>query len=282
MKNGGSLKVGGITKKSEAGKPLVSIVTPVFNGKQYLEEAIASVAGQTYDNIEHIIIDGGSTDGSLDIIKKHENEVSYWLSEPDSGMYEAVNKGLKIASGDILAYLNSDDLYCRDTVQMVVECFQGRPDVELVYGNCDFIGSNSEFLHTRRYPEFHWESFISSSRSTIPQPATFWRNTIHKKIGYFDAGLKMCGDFDFYARAGRDCRFFHIKKSIAKFRVHGASLSSTSKEMIKDEIEIVRKRYAHTGKIHQLFSRYWLELKIKLLNRPLMVKLYNLSQKRSK
>jgi glycosyltransferase involved in cell wall biosynthesis len=270
-----------MARKSGVGKPLVSIVTPVLNGKPYLEETIRSVLDQTYDNIEHVIIDGGSTDGSIDIIRRYEDKISYWISEPDSGMYEAVNKGLKIVSGDILAYLNSSDLYYRDAVKTAVEYFQGHPDVELIYGNCDFIGSNGGFLYTHRYPKFSLKSFVSMGMSTIPQPATFWRNSIHKKIGYFDTALKVCGDFDFYAKAGRSCRLSHIKKSMAKFRIHDTSLLlSASEEAIKDEIDIIHKRYLHIGRMHQLLLVFWMKLKIKILNLPLMIKLYNLGQRR--
>lgn len=260
------MKIKDKIKKSRAGKPLVSIVTPVFNGKLYLEQTIQSVIGQTYDNIEYIVIDGGSTDGSCELIKKYEDKLAYWISESDSGMYDAINKGLKVASGDILAYLNSDDLYHPDSVKIAVEYFQNHSDIELIYGNCDFIGSRGEFLYTYYYPKFKMEAFIVMNTSIIPQQTTFWRSRIHEKIGYFDTTLKMCGDFDFYAKAGKHCRINHIKKNLAKFRIHGASLTSLQGYRNKEEVDIIHKRYLNCRGIRCVFLRCWGRLMIVVLN----------------
>ena len=107
----GGLRMQGYLKKAYEHKPLISIVTVVLNDAKHLEQAIKSVLGQTYDNIEYLIIDGGSTDGTLDIIRKHEKAIDYWVSEPDSGIYDAMNKGVSLATGDLIALLNSDDWY---------------------------------------------------------------------------------------------------------------------------------------------------------------------------
>lgn len=251
-------------------KPLVSIVTPVLNGNAYLEQTILSVLGQTYDNIEYIIIDGGSTDGSLETIKKYEDKIDYWLSKSDDGMYNAVNAGLKAASGDIFAYLSSDDLYYSDTVRAVVDHFQKHPDAEMVYGNCDFIGPKGELIYRYRIPRYRWKPYVCFNSSSIAEPATFWRSSIHKKIGYFDTLFRYSGDFDFYAKAGKCCRFSRINKPIARFRMHGSAITATLREKIKGENAIVRKRYVHINKPHQMLLRGWLHLKIKVLNLPIM------------
>ena len=251
---------------------LVSIVTPVYNGERYLEETIKSILRQTYGNIEYIIIDGGSTDGSVNIIKKYGDKITYWLSEQDSGMYEAINKGLKIASGDILAYLNSDDIYYPDTVKTVVEYFQGHLDAELIYGNCDFMGPKDEFLYTYRYPKFRWGTFISMNTSAIPQPTTFRRSAIHKKIDYFDTTLKMCGDFDFYAKVGKCCRIVHLDRTLARFRIHNTSLTVLQGYRNKDEVGVIHERYIKCSRIQQKILSWCLTLQLKLLNLPLMFK----------
>lgn len=261
-----------MTKKSETDNPLVSIITPVLNGNAYLEQTIQSVLGQTYDNIEYIIIDGVSTDGSLDTIKKYEDKIDYWLSEADSTMYAAINKGFKVASGAILAYLNSDDLYYPETVEIVVDYFKKHPDTELVYGNCSFIGPKGEFLYNYHYPKYKWQSYVCFNYSSLAQPTTFWRSTIHKKVGYFDILFKYAGDFDFYAKTGKCCRFSRIKKTLARFRYHNATMSATLGNRIKDENDMVHKRHVHINKLSQLFLKSWLYLKIKLLNSPLMFK----------
>lgn len=268
----GGLKTKGIAKKSRFDKPLVSIITPVFNGQRYLEQTIQSVLGQTYDNIEYIIIDGGSTDGTLEIIKKYDSRLDYWESKNDSGMYEAINKGLKFTSGDILAYLNSDDLYYPETVGIVVDYFQKHSDTELVYGNCDFIGPHGEFLYNYCYPKYKWQSYVCCNSSSLAQPTTFWRRSIHQKIGYFDILFKYTGDFDFYAKAGKCCRFSGVKKTLSRFRLHSAAISVTSGKRIKDENDMVHKRYVQINKLFQLFLKYRLYLQIKLLNFPLMIK----------
>lgn len=275
MNKCGGLRNKGITKKSMDGKLLVTIITPVFNGKLFLAETIKSVLGQTYENIEYIVIDGGSTDGSFEMIRKYEDKLDYWLSEPDSGMYDAINKGLKIASGDILAYLNSDDLYFPNSVEIAVDYFNRHPNTELIYGNCDFIGPRGEFLYTYRYPGFRWKSYISLNTSAIPQPATFWRSVVHKKTGYFDTAFKMCGDFDFYAKAGKCCRIVHINRTLARFRIHNTLLTVLQRHQKKDELKVIHKRYINFSRIQQKVLSWCLMLQLKLLNLPLMIrKLY--------
>ncbi len=267
MKNEGGLKIKGIAgSPQKADKPLVTIVTSVFNGKKYLEETILSVLSQSYDNIEYIIIDGGSTDGTIDIIKKYEGKIDYWLSEPDSGMYEAINKGLKIAQGDILAYLNSDDLYYSDTVKTVVQYFQEHLETELVYGQCDFINEKGQFLYRYYCSKFRWKFFISRNSSSIAQPTTFWRRVIHKKIGYFDTTLKLSSDFDFYIKTGKICSMDYIKTPLSKFRIHNASLSATQGYRYKEEIAIIQRRYECPKGVYRIVLACCSILQIKLIN----------------
>jgi len=207
--------------------PLVSIVTPSYNQAQFLESTILSVLNQNYSNFEYIIIDGASTDGSIEIIKKYQKYLAYWVSEKDEGMYDAINKGLKIASGTIFAYLNSDDLYLPNTVQTVVDYFQKHSDISLIYGDCNFIDSEGRFLYTYHFLPFKWKRFIVLNWSSIPQQTTFWRRDIHKKIGYFNPEFKMAGDFEFYARVSKHFRIAHLKRVLAIYRLHKKSLSLT-------------------------------------------------------
>lgn len=272
MPQTGGLKIKGIVKKSTPDKPLVSIVTAVFNGARYLEETIQSVLGQTYDNIEYIIIDGGSTDGSLDIIKKYDKRIDYWLSNNDAGMYDAINVGLKIAGGSIFAYLNSDDLYYQQTVRIAVDCFQKYPYAEVLFGSCNFIGPRGELIYKYRFPKYRWLAYVCFTSSSLAQPAAFWRSSIHKKIGYFDITFKCAGDFDFFAMAGKCCRFLRVKETLAAFRMHNAAMTATLQKRIKEENDLVHKRYINIGKVSQFFLRSWLHLQIKYLNLPVMIK----------
>ena len=252
--------------------PKVSIVTPTYNQGQFLENTIISVLNQNYPNLEYIIIDGGSTDKSVEIIKRHEKDISRWISEKDNGMYEAMNKGLRIASGDILAYLNSDDLYLPDTIKTVVDYFQRNPKIHLVYGDCDFIDSKGQFLFTYRYPEFRWRRYVAMNWSSIPQQASFWRRDIHKQLGYFDPEFEMCGDFDFYARVGRYFKIGHLKKPLAVYRLHKKSLSSTRQHKSDREMKIIHQRYCVPSGLVDIFLRFWGALQIKLLNWQLMIR----------
>lgn len=272
MREEGGLKTKGVIKKSMDDKPLVSIVTPVFNGRLYLEETIRSVIGQTYDNVEYIIIDGGSTDGSLEVIRKYENKIDYWLTDQDSGVYEAINKGFKNASGDILAYLNCDDLYYPDSVKMAVEYFKTHLFAELIYGNCDFIGAKGEFLYTYRYPKFRFRSFISLNVSSISQQATFWRSRIHKKIGYFDTTFKLCGDFDFYAKAGKDCRIDYINVILARYRLHDKSLTALYGHRNRDEVNMIHRRYHNRNRVWHIILGWELMIRLKFLNISVILK----------
>lgn len=257
--------------------PRVSVVTPVYNSEKYLKDTIESVLSQTYPNIEYIVIDGGSKDRSVEIIKEYGDRLSYWVSEPDAGMYDAINKGLRRASGDIFAYLNSDDLYCPDTVSTAVNSLMGSPYVDLVFGDCEFIGPDGESLYTYRYPKYRWRSFVSMNYSTIPQPTAFWRRNVHEKVGYFDPNLKMCADFDFFAKVGKSCRVERINQTLASFRVHSASLTALHRQRNYNEVKQVHARYVRWGGIQSWFWRFMLNIQVKFLNLPALIKKIRLS-----
>jgi len=155
-------------------KPLVSIVTPSFNQARYLEETIRSVLGQTYERIEYILIDGGSTDGSLEIIQKYTDKVSYWVSEKDKGQTDAINKGFKAAHGSILAWLNSDDVYQPRAVSEAVAYLMDQPQVGMVYGDLDFVDENGQVIG--RFPAAQTDlRRLRRGYVHIPQPAAFFR-----------------------------------------------------------------------------------------------------------
>jgi glycosyltransferase involved in cell wall biosynthesis len=227
--------------------PLVSVITPSWNSAAYIEATILSVVNQSYKNVEYIVIDGGSTDGTLDIIKKYENEIAYWVSESDSGMYQAINKGMLRAKGDIVAYLNSDDLYYADTLQQVVDSFLEKPLVDLVYGDLNIIDINGKKIYTQIYPRFNLSRFINSKYAMIGQPAAFWRKRLLKKIGAFDESLKMAADFEFFIRAGISGEILHIPEVLAAFRIHPASLTGSQRRLGDNEVVIIHNKYRVGG-----------------------------------
>lgn len=223
-------------------RPLVSIVTPTYNSALYLRQTVESVAKQVYQPIEHIVVDGGSSDDTLRIVQDYPH--IRWISEPDTGMYDAINKGLRMARGSILAYLNGDDLYFPDTVERVVAHFEKYPEVGLVFGYCRYIDPDGKELFVRRYPEFNWRLYSVLDGSTIPQQSAFWRRRVLETAGYFDASFRMAGDFEFFIRAGRTCG---VKKiggaSLAQFRFHPGMQTINKKNINDAEIRLIHDRH---------------------------------------
>jgi glycosyltransferase involved in cell wall biosynthesis len=223
--------------------PLVSIVTPTFNSARYLRQTLECVARQSYRSIEHIVIDGGSTDETLLIVKEFPS--IRWISEPDNGMYDAINKGLRMTSGSICAYLNADDLYFPDTIERVVKCFHLFPVIDLIFGHCQYIDQDGRELFTRRYPEFNWTLFAVLDGSTIPQQTSFWRRSVLESAGFFDTSFKMAGDFEFFMRVGRQCAVRRLGGSpLAQFRFHPDMQTINRKALNEAEIERIHKLYA--------------------------------------
>src|SRR3990172_8835139 len=161
----------------------VTIVTPSYNQGEFLEDTILSVLNQDYPRIEYLIIDGGSTDGSVEIMGRYEDRLAFWVSEPDRGQSHAVNKGLQRAKGEVLGWLNSDDVYCPGAVRAAVDFLELHPDVALMYGRADLIDSEG-----RTVLPFAWETFdapvcIARLRQTIPQPSAFFRRGVVQRVG---------------------------------------------------------------------------------------------------
>jgi len=154
--------------------PLVSIVIPSYNQAQFLESMILSVLNQSYPNFKYIIIDGGSTDGSVKIIKKYEKYLAYWISEKDKGQSEAINKGFRRSTGEILAYLNSDDTYSKGTLLYIARYFQKHPDIDLIYGNAYFIDTHDKRIGKWETINYDFDIHLYDS-AIVPQPAAFWR-----------------------------------------------------------------------------------------------------------
>ncbi|HEX9333648.1 MAG TPA: glycosyltransferase family 2 protein, partial [Anaerolineales bacterium] len=165
-------------------KPLVSVVTPSFNQASYLEQTIQSVLGQNYPSIEYIVIDGGSTDNSVEIIKKYANHLAYWVSEKDSGQAEAINKGLVRARGEILAWLNSDDYYLPNIISTMVKCFEDNLDVVMAYGDILAVDGSGQTLNVLKYKQLSLEDLLCFQ--IIGQPSVFFRRSALEKTGLLD------------------------------------------------------------------------------------------------
>lgn len=222
--------------------PLVSVVTPTLNQAGFIDATLRSVAGQTYPRIEHIVLDGGSTDGTLDILRRYERSHQLrWISEPDDGMYDAVNRGLALANGEIVAYLNSDDLLLPWAVEVAVEHLMRHAETALVYGDALQIDDLSRRTVFYFQPPFRIDYLRTIG--SFAQPATFWRREVHDAIGQFDASLQSSGDLDFYLRVASRFRIDRIDEFLAVMRLHPGMRTRAQAPRSIAEDAMVRQRH---------------------------------------
>lgn len=214
-KSDGGLRTRGDIKCNKMDKPLVSIITIVFNGEKYLEETIKSVLMQTYDNVEYIIVDGGSNDGTLDIIKKYEEQIDYWVSESDDGITDAFNKGISLCKGDIIGIINADDWYELDAIEKVVECCN---QSSVLCGNVQY------------WDEYEKDYIFSTNISgllkemTVNHPAVFVSRSIYKTFGAFDSRYEYAMDYELLLRFYKEgIKFISIDSVLSNMRLAGVS-----------------------------------------------------------
>ena len=218
-------------KKGTTDNPLVSIVTPVLNSIKYLEECIQSVLNQSYPYIEHIFIDGGSTDGTLDMLISYKTRYPdriRFISEPDENPEEAWNKGLIMAKGQILGWLGADDTYMPDTIQTVVEFFKANPDAYFVFGTCNYIDERSKVIKTFVTKEFNLKEAINNA-CYIPCPSAFYRHEVIEKVGLKDT-RSPGGEREYWIRVGMVFQIHRINKTLSNFRIHQNKAFDTDKD----------------------------------------------------
>lgn len=201
--------------------PLVSIVIPSFNQAAYLEQAIQSVLNQDYGNVEAIVIDGGSADGSADIIKKYESRLAYWVSEQDAGQADAINKGMARAKGEIVAWLNSDDYYLPGAVTAAVRTFEQNPDAVLAYADMFAVDEHGRTFNTLRYRPLGLEDLLCFQ--IIGQPAVFMRRAAFERAGGLDPSYHFLLDHHLWIRIAAQGRILHVPQIWAAARYHPAA-----------------------------------------------------------
>jgi glycosyltransferase involved in cell wall biosynthesis len=202
-------------------KPLVSIITPSYNQALFLEHTIRSVLLQDYPNIEYIIVDGGSIDGSVEIIKSYQEYLTWWVSEPDQGQAQAINKGISRASGDIIAWLNSDDLYLPGAISAVVEVFQDRSEACMVFGNALSIDEDGKPFNEQRFGDLRLEDFMAFN--IICQPAAFMQHSCLDKAGKLDESYHYLLDHQLWLRIVNNGSAVYTPQLLACARYHSSA-----------------------------------------------------------
>ena len=205
--------------------PKISIVTPNYNKAQYLEHTILSVLSQNYPNLEYMIIDGGSTDGSVDIIKKYEKQLTYWVSEPKEGMYHAIKKGFEHSTGEIMAWINSDDMYHPNSLFTVAQIFHDCPQVSWLVGKQAHYDEKNRTVFTANSKYFNHLSFLMHRYQWVQQESTFWRRQLYEKVGGIDVKYRLAGDFDLWMRFSRYEKMYITEALIGGFRHCDGQLS---------------------------------------------------------
>jgi glycosyltransferase involved in cell wall biosynthesis len=229
-----------------ASLPLVSIITPSFNQANYLEATIQSVLGQSYPHIEYIIMDGGSTDGSVDVIKKCEGKLGYWESVKDKGQTDAINKGFNRAKGDILAWINSDDTYANsNAVADAVNFLIAHPEVAMVYADCNFIDEQGKVIGKFASRQTDYAK-LRTGYVHIPQQTMFFRAKYWKELGPLDPSFYFAMDYDLWVRIAKHAPIQYLPgKTWANFRIHTSSKTNVNDE--RGWQEMLRVHYRDGG-----------------------------------
>ena len=237
--------------------PLVSIVTPSFNQAAYLEKTIRSVLEQDYPRIEYLIVDGGSADGSVGIIKSYADKLAWWVSEVDKGQTDAINKGFGRAKGQILAWINSDDTYEPGAVSAAVKYLQEKPEVGMVYADCNFIDENGRVIGKFGAAQTDYKR-LRRGYVHIPQQATFFRAGLWHAVGPLDPSFYFAMDYDLWVRIASRTKIKYLSgQTWANFRIH-----TSGKTIVADERcwpEMLRVHYRNGGSFFSIIvAKYYI------------------------
>ena len=225
--------------------PRISVITPSLNQGRYLRQTIESVLSQDYADLEYIVVDGGSVDDSVDIIREYGDRITSWTSEADRGQSDAVNKGFARATGEIFAFLNSDDYYLPGALARAAEAFAASPNAGAVYGRSHFVAEDGRVLRTDGQP-IDTRRMIDGAYPTLPQPSVFVRRETIDRVGYLDPDLHYTFDKEFFWRVFANYETVFIPHTLAAMRLHASSKSVTSGCRFPPELErIAEKVIAH-------------------------------------
>ena len=237
-------------------QPLVSIITPSFNQARYIESTIQSVLAQDYPRMEYLVVDGGSRDGTVDILKKYASKLTWWVSEKDKGQTDAINKGFAHASGDILAWINSDDIYEPGAISAAVRYLQEHPKVGMVYGDCNFINVAGYVIGRFGSAQTNYR-LLRQGYVHIPQQTMFFRSDLWKQVGPLDPSFYFAMDYDLWTRIAARSQIKYVPQTWANFRLH-----TSGKTILADDRcwpEMIRVHYRDGGSFFStIVAKYYL------------------------
>lgn len=247
--------------------PKISIITPSLDQGKFLEDTILSVLNQNYPNLDYIIIDGGSTDNSIEIISKYKKKLTYWISEPDKGQTNAINKGFEKATGDIINWINSDDLLAPGSLNCLTKEIRNSPNADFYFGDYRVIDKNGREIFSRKSPPYNFNTLFYG-RQLSCQPAVFFKRSLLENIGYLDESFNFCMDTEFWIRAAcKGAKFKQVKFYIAITRFHDQAKTTRMQQILHDEHKMVVRRYnslSFLGKhskaeniYYTLMNRFW-------------------------
>lgn len=211
----------------------ITVITPSYNQGKYIGETIESVLSQGVDDVEYLVFDAGSSDETLSVLGSFGDRLK-WVSEPDHGQADAVNKGLRAARGDIIGWLNSDDIYYPGAFKAVLEAFDRHPEVAIIYGHANHIDEQNTVIEPYYTEEWDYDRF--KDVCFICQPAVFFRRSITEKYGLLDASLRYCMDYEYWLRIGRGTPFFFLNQILAGSRLYADTKTLGAAEAVHEEI----------------------------------------------
>src|SRR5258708_2916487 len=232
-------------EKKQTKYPKISIITPSYNQGKYIERTIKSVLSQKYPNLEYIIMDGGSTDTTVSILKKYSRKI-VWKSEKDRGQTHAINKGLRLSTGEIITYLNSDDTYQPKALEKIASFFIEHPQEKFVYGCGRLIDTKDKKIGLYNNLEDDYHRLFASCG--ISQPAAFWRKELLKTVGYFNESFRFTMDYDYWVRVSEKYTLNFLPTIIANTRIHKEAKTSEFTHKLHEEA--LRVGMSHYGKVH--------------------------------
>jgi len=232
----------------------ISIITSVYNNKDTIEDAIKSVLNQTYKNIEYIVIDGASTDGTIDIVKKYQDKISKFISEPDNGIYDGLNKGIKLATGDVIAFLHSDDIYAsNDIIEYIVNNFD---DNDAIYGDLVYTSKLDTTKVLRYWKSKNFNKSLLKKGWMPAHPTFFVKKEIYDKYGCFDTSFKIAADYDFMLRVLKNnIKVKYLPKILYKMRIGGESNKSLKNIINKTKEDLKALKKNEIGGFHTLIYK---------------------------